>query len=333
MPGIVVVVVLSIYAGFVGMKTGFVKTPFVWKTAWQTLWAMKWEAAIPVVLLAGMGSGILRIHEASVFTAVYVLFVEVVIYRDINIKRDLPRVATESMTLVGAILIIMSCAIGFTAWMIQAEIPQRVLDWMQTLISSQFIFLIILNVFLIFIGMIMEIFTAIIVAVPLVLPLARAYGLDPYHFAIIFLLNLEIAYLAPPLGINLFISSIRFGRPVTYLYRSVLTFIAVLFAALMLVCYVPIITTWLPSMMKSDDMSEDTPADVARNDDKLAGQDFGMTNEDIAALDADAGSDEAADTLPDPVVDAGTGAAPAADEAKPAAAKAKPAKAAKKHAK
>ncbi|HEX7477142.1 MAG TPA: TRAP transporter large permease [Polyangiales bacterium] len=333
MPGIVVVVVLSIYAAFVGMKTGFVKTPFVWKTAWQTLWAMKWEAAIPVVLLAGMGSGILRIHEASVFTAVYVLFVEVVIYRDINIKRDLPRVATESMTLVGAILIIMSCAIGFTAWMIQAEIPQRVLDWMQTLISSQFIFLIILNVFLIFIGMIMEIFTAIIVAVPLVLPLARAYGLDPYHFAIIFLLNLEIAYLAPPLGINLFISSIRFGRPVTYLYRSVLTFIAVLFAALMLVCYVPIITTWLPSMMKSDDMSEDTPADVARNDDKLAGQDFGMTNEDIAALDADAGSDEAADTLPDPVVDAGTGAAPAADEAKPAAANAKPAKAAKKHAK
>jgi TRAP-type C4-dicarboxylate transport system permease large subunit len=122
-------------------------------------------------------------------------------------------------------------------------------DDSETLIGSKFVFLVVLNVFLIIVGMLMEIFTAIVVAVPLVVPLAQAYGLDPYHFAIIFLLNLEIAYLAPPLGINLFIASLRFGRPVTYLYRSVLVFIGVLFATLMLICYVPAIVTWLPDQL------------------------------------------------------------------------------------
>jgi C4-dicarboxylate transporter, DctM subunit len=131
--------------------------------------------------------------------------------------------------------------------LIQAEVPLKLLDVMQEMISSKLLFLLVLNVFLVIVGMLMEIFAAIVVVVPLVLPLVRAYGLDPYHFAVIFVLNLEIAYLLPPLGINLFISSIRFGRPVTTLYRSVLSFIVVLFVTLMVVSYVPSITTWLPS--------------------------------------------------------------------------------------
>lgn len=128
----------------------------------------------------------------------------------------------------------------------------RLLEIMQSMISSKVALLLVLNVFLVIVGMVMEIFAAIILAVPLVLPLARVYGIDPYHFAIIFLLNLEIAYLMPPLGINLFISSLRFGRPITQLYRSVWAFIAILFVTLMVVSYVPPITTWLPGWVHRD---------------------------------------------------------------------------------
>jgi tripartite ATP-independent transporter DctM subunit len=270
-PGLLVVAVLGVYAAFVGTRSNFTRIPFDRRRAFKALWVAKWEAAIPIVLLAGMFTGIVRIHEASALTAVYVLFIEVFIYRDINVRRDLPRVVVDSMTLVGAILIIVSCGISFTAWMIQAEIPNKLLDWMETLVSSKFLFLVVLNVFLIIVGMLMEIFTAIVVAVPLVLPLAAAYGLDPFHFAIIFLLNLEIAYLMPPLGINLFISSLRFGKPVTYLYRSVIVFIAVLFATLMLVCYVPSIVTWLPSKLH---VEEDITPESVRNE-QLPGDDLG----------------------------------------------------------
>jgi tripartite ATP-independent transporter DctM subunit len=254
-PGVLVVAVLGVYAAFVGIRAGFKKTPFRIKDAMRTLSDVKWELAIPVFLIAGYATGYMRIYEASIFTAIYVLIVEVVIYRDISVRRDLPRVAVDSMILVGAILVILACAMGFTSWMIQAEVPTKLLDFIQSIIKSRFIFLLVLNVFLIFIGMMMEVFSALIVAVPLMLPIAHAYGLDPFHFAIIFLLNLEIAYLAPPLGINLFISSIRFGKPITYLYRSVLTFIAVLFVTLMVVCYVPILTTWLPDKIKDDNIT------------------------------------------------------------------------------
>lgn len=343
-PGILVVVVLGIYGAMVGIKVGFTAVPFNFREAGRALWISKWEIAIPIVLLGGFGTGILRLHEAAVLTALYVLFIETVIYRDIDIRKDLPRVVVESMTLVGAILTIMACAVGFTGWLIQAEVPQRLLEVMQSMISSQFLFLLVLNVFLVIVGMLMEIFAAIVVAVPLVLPLARAYGLDPYHFAIIFLLNLEIAYLMPPLGINLFISSIRFGRPVTSLYRAVLMFIAVLFATLMVVSYVPIITTWLPSKVKSDDMSMQSaePMGAPSGGDNLDDKDFGLTGDDLDKLNADGGAaDAGAADAAAPAADAGApdAGAPAEDTgkhakkgkgAKPAKAKAKPSKSKKK---
>jgi tripartite ATP-independent transporter DctM subunit len=282
LPGILVVAVLAVYSGWVGAKSNFNKIPFNANRAWKALWEFKWEAAIPVVLLGGMFTGVLRIHEASAFTAVYVLFIEVFVYKDISIRKDLPRVIVDSMTLVGAILIIMACGIGFTAWMIQAEIPTKLLDFLETLIHTKVLFIVSLNIFLIIVGMLMEIFTAIVVAVPLVLPLAAAYGLDPFHFAIIFLLNLEIAYLAPPMGINLFIASLRFGKPVTYLYGSVLTFIGILFATLMIVCYVPSIVTWLPNQLH---IAEDINADTVKDDVLPDGADLGGI--DLSDLDDD----------------------------------------------
>jgi hypothetical protein len=234
-----------------------------------------------------------------------------VIYRDINLRKDLPRVVIESMTLVGAILTIMACAVGFTGFLIQAQVPMKLLELMQSLITSQFIFLLVLNIFLVIVGMLMEIFAAIVVAVPLVIPLARAYGLDPYHFAIIFLLNLEIAYLMPPLGINLFISSIRFNRPVTSLYTSVLSFIGVLFATLMVVSYVPILTTWLPSKVQSDEFQggEDIGAEPLGGDD-LKDEDFGLTGDDLDTKDggvADAAAAEGGSVAA--IGDGGTAAA------------------------
>jgi hypothetical protein len=149
------------------------------------------------------------------------------------------------------------------------------LNYFEQIISSKVVFLIVLNIFLLIVGMLMDIFTAIVVVVPLILPMAYAYGIDPYHLAIIFLLNLEIGYLTPPVGINLFISSIRFGQPITYLYRLVLPFIGVLMAALIIVSYVPIITTWLPSQLKIEDevrtLGGGYLADDAFGDDDLGG--------------------------------------------------------------
>lgn len=276
-PGFLVCGVLGVYAAWVGLNSNFNRIPFRWSDAWRTLWVAKWEAIIPIVLLVGMGTGVLRIHETSAFTAVYVLFIEIFVYRDVSIRKDLPRIVVDSMVLVGAILIILACGIGFTGWMIQAEIPTKLLEWIETLFDNKFLFLVTMNIFLIVIGMLMEIFTAIIVVVPLVVPLANAFGLDPFHFAIIFLLNLEIAYLMPPLGINLFIASLRFGKSVTYLYQSVLTFIAVLFATLMLVCYVPSIVTWLPNKLKiAEDIADmGDPGAMDPGEDLGGGIDFG----------------------------------------------------------
>ena len=184
-----------------------------------------------------------------------------------------------------------------------------------------------LNVFLIIVGMVMEIFTAIVVAVPLVLPLAAAYGLDPFHFAIIFLLNLEIAYLAPPLGINLFISSIRFAKPVTYLYRAVLVFIGVLFLTLMLVCYVPIIVTWLPSKLHIDERHQRGDGARRADADGLL-LDLNDLNDGKKDGGTDAGSDAGAKDKEADAKDEKAGAAGAGAAAAGAAAE-KPAKAAK----
>lgn len=250
LPGMVVMAVLAVYSAYISRNANVPRHPFRWKRAFATLWVAKWEVVIPVVLIAGIATGLLRIHEASAFTAVYVLFIELFIYRDIGVRKDLPRIVIESMMLVGAILVIMAAAIGFTGWMIQAEIPTALLTWMQKVMQSKVMFLLSLNVFLFIVGMLMDVFSAIVVVVPLILPMAYAYGVDPYHLAIIFILNLEIGYLTPPVGLNLFISSIRFGRSLGYVTRSVLPFIGILIITLGIVTYVPIITTWIPDKMK-----------------------------------------------------------------------------------
>lgn len=251
-PGIITVLALSAYAVSVGIRMKMPRTAFDSRQAFQTLWYAKWEVLLPVVLLGGMYSGLLRIHEAAAFTAIYVLIIEVWVYKDVTFRHDLPRIIRESMTLVGAILAILATAIGFTAYLIQAQVPMKILEAMEVLIRSELMFLLVLNVFLIAVGMLMDIFSAIVVVVPLIVPIANHFGVDPYHLGIVFLLNLEIGYMTPPVGLNLFISSFRFQKPVTLLYRAVLPFIGLLIVALLLTTYIPSLSTWMTGLIETE---------------------------------------------------------------------------------
>ncbi len=254
-PGLLTVITLCIYAGIVGTRAKVERVPFELKKAFQAVWESKWELGLPIVIVGGMATGLLRVYEASAFTGLYVLLVESFVYREIDLRKDLPRIIRESMTLVGAILAILSTAIGFTGYLIQAQVPMKLLAMMEVFITSKFMFLLILNVFLLLAGMVMEIFGAIFVVVPLIVPIATHFGIDPYHLGITFLVNLEIAYLAPPLGLNLIISSFRFGEPVTNVYRAVLPFIGVLAVTLLVTTYFPALSTYLPSLSSAQDLS------------------------------------------------------------------------------
>jgi C4-dicarboxylate transporter, DctM subunit len=254
-PGLLTVIALCTYASIVGQRSKVERVPFHFRNAAAALWESKWELGLPVVVVGGMATGLLRVHEASAFTGLYVLLIESLVYREISLRRDLPRIIRESITLVGAILAILSTAIGFTGFLIQAQVPMKLLAAMQVFITSKFMFLLVMNVFLLIAGMVMEIFAAIFVVVPLIVPIATHFGIDPYHLGITFLVNLEIAYLAPPLGLNLIISSFRFEVPVTRVYRSVLPFIGVLTITLVITTYVPYLSTYLPSLSKTQDLS------------------------------------------------------------------------------
>jgi tripartite ATP-independent transporter DctM subunit len=238
LPGILLVAALSIYNVFQAKRTQVPRTGFQVKELTLAIWEAKWELPLPFVVLGGIYSGYFAVSEAAAITAVYVLLVEVFIYRDIKIKA-LPEIMKKSMVLVGGVLIILGAAMGLTNYLIDAEIPMKLLDFFKTHIESRFLFLIVLNVFLLAVGCTMGIFSALVVVVPLLTPIGQAYGIDPLHLGIIFLTNLEIGASLPPLGINLFISSMRFERPVLKLYVASLPFIAILLLCLAVITYLP----------------------------------------------------------------------------------------------
>ena len=190
------------------------------------------------MVVGGIYGGIFTATEAAAVTAAYVLVVEVFIHREIKIFSDLPRVVRESMILVGAILVMLGSAMGVTSYLIDEQIPMKLFAFISTYVSSKIVFLIILNFFILVMNMV-EIFSAIIIVVPIIVPVALQYGVDPIHLGIIFLLNLEIGYMTPPLGLNLFLSSIRFNQPLTKVYRSVIPFFILLVLTLLLVTYLP----------------------------------------------------------------------------------------------
>ncbi|MEL6823905.1 MAG: TRAP transporter large permease subunit [Calditrichota bacterium] len=215
---------------------------------WQATKGAIWEIPLPMIVLFGIYGGWFTATEAAAVTAFYVLIVEVFIYKDISIFGDLPRIMKESMVLVGGILVILGAALGMANYMIDAEIPNAILEYMKQYVTSKFVFLLMLNIFLLIVGALMDIFSAILVIVPLIIPIAINYGVDPVHLGIIFLTNLEIGYITPPVGINLFISSFRFGKPITQLYSASLPFLLILLVALMIITYVPELSLFLVDM-------------------------------------------------------------------------------------
>ena len=203
------------------------------------MWEAKWDVALPAIVLGGVIAGIVTLVEAAAFTVLYALTFECFVHRTLGLSRDVPRVVVECGTLIGGFMIILGVALGFTNYLVIAEIPTQALEWSQAQIESPLVFLLALNVFLIVVGALMDIYSAIVIVVPLVLPMANAFGVDPVHLAVIFLANMELGYLMPPMGENLFLSSYRFKQPLIRIYRSTLPYTALLLVAVLLITYVP----------------------------------------------------------------------------------------------
>ncbi|HTR82804.1 MAG TPA: TRAP transporter large permease subunit [Bacteroidota bacterium] len=239
LPGILLVVILSVYSVRQGVSTHVQRHPFELPRVWKAVNGSAWEIPLPFLVIGGIYGGIFTATEAAAVTAFYVLVVEVFIYRDLKLFTDVPRVMKESMVLVGAILMILATAMGLTSFLIDQQVPQRLFELISAVISSKLIFLVVLNIFLIIVGMMMDIFSAIIVVVPLIIPIAKQYGVDPIHLGIIFLANLEIGYLTPPVGLNLFISSFRFEKSIGKVTLATLPFIVILLCALLAITYIP----------------------------------------------------------------------------------------------
>jgi tripartite ATP-independent transporter DctM subunit len=244
-PGILLVVLLSIYSIVKNIGAKIEIQKFSLQNLSRATLDAIWEIPLPFIIIGGIYSGIFTVIEASAVTAVYVFIVEFFIYRDLNIKKDLPRIMKESMLMVGGILIILASALGLTSYLIDEQIPMKIFEFIQKYISSKYTFLILLNLFLLIVGMLMDIFSAIIVVVPIITPIAKSFGVDPIHLGIIFLTNLEIGYLTPPVGLNLFISSFRFEKPIIKIYLAAIPFIIILFIALLLITYIPEISLFL----------------------------------------------------------------------------------------
>lgn len=243
-PGMLLVLAVAGWGASRGVRAGAKPTPFDKKRALAALWEAKWELFLPVVIIIGIFGGFATLVEASALTVLYALVVECFVYRDLSIRRDVPRVALESATLVGGFLIILGSALGFTNFLIHAEVPTRAVHWVQTYVESPLVFLLVLNLFLIAVGALMDIYSAIFVIVPLIAPMGVAYGIDPVHLGIVFLANMELGYLMPPMGENLFLSSYRFKQPLMRIYVSTGPYVLIIAAVVLLVTYVPALTLW-----------------------------------------------------------------------------------------
>jgi len=244
-PGFLMIALLSIYSVNRMRKVHTHHEVFSWKVAWKAIREAVWEIPLPFIILIGIYTGLFTVTEAAAVTAFYVLIIEVFIYKDVDLKKGLPKVMRESMILVGGILVILSAALGLANYMIDAEIPMQILAWMKKLITSKIAFLLVLNVFLLVVGALMDIFSAIMVVVPLIVPIATNFGVDPVHLGIIFLANLGIGYSTPPVGMNLFIASFRFEKPVLKLYGATIPFLIILLISLAMITYIPELSVWL----------------------------------------------------------------------------------------
>lgn len=246
LPGTLMVVLLAGYSYWVNRHGRASAATPSWGELSGALWAAKWELPLPFVVLGGIYSGFFAVSEAAAVTALYVLGVEVLIMREIRIGQ-LPRIIREAMVLVGAILVIVGMSLASTNYMIDIGVPQRLFALISGYVDGPHAFLAALLVFLLILGAILDIFSAIVLVVPLILPIAVEYGVHPIHLGIVFLAAMELGYLTPPVGLNLFISSYRFDRDIAEIYWATLPFLLVLLVCVIVIAYLPALSLWFLS--------------------------------------------------------------------------------------
>jgi C4-dicarboxylate transporter DctM subunit len=244
LPGMLMLVLLSGYSLWINRHNRKPLKSFSWKEVGGALNEAKWELPLPIVVRGGIYSGFFAVSEAAAVTALYVLVVEVFILREIKFK-ELPTVMRESMLLVGGILIILGVSLASTNYMIDAGVPQALLGYITEFVSSQASFLFLLFIFLLILGAILDIFSAIVLVVPLILPIAAQYDVNAFHLGIVFLSAMQLGYLTPPVGLNLFIASYRFDRPIMNVYSATFPFLIILMLSVLIIMYWPGLSLWL----------------------------------------------------------------------------------------
>jgi tripartite ATP-independent transporter DctM subunit len=244
-PGILLVALTALWGIRVGPRHPPCEGGFDLQKARAAAWGAKWELLIPVIAITCLFGGFATPVEASAITALYAFVVETFVYRDLKLSSDLPRVMSQCGLLVGGVLLILGVAMGFTDYLFTANVPERLVSWGREFIRSPWIFLLMLNLFLLAVGCLMDIFSAIVVVAPLIIPIAREFGIDPVHLGVVFLANLEVGFLTPPVGMNLFLASYRFNKPMSEVIRSVLPMLPVLLLGVGIITYVTGVTTLL----------------------------------------------------------------------------------------
>ena len=242
-PGLIRVGMIGSWAVWQGKVQSVSKHNFNLTKIISALKNAKWEAMIPFFVLFGIFGGYTTLVETASLISVYIFIIEFVIYKDLKFN-DLRKIILDCSTLIGGVLIILGVAMGLTSYLVDAQIPLHLLEWVKSTISSKFVFLLMLNIFLLAVGCLMDIFSAIIIVVPLITPLGAYFGIDPIHLAIIFIANLELGFLTPPVGMNLFLSSYRFEEPMSNIYKSTLPFFVVMLLSVIAITYIPILSTW-----------------------------------------------------------------------------------------
>lgn len=246
LPGMVLLILTAALGVWLGPRRVATRTRFSSAEVGKAIWQAKWELLLPVVCLVSLFGGFATPVEASAVTALYAFLTQTVIHRDLGLVKGVPRVMIECGLVVGGVLLILGVAQGFTNYLIFEQVPDRAVEWVIASVESRLLFLLLLNLFLIAVGCLMDVYSAIVVVAPLIIPIGTAFGVDPLHLGIIFLANLELGYLTPPVGMNLFLSSYRFDKPVTTVWRSIVPFLIIQFIGVLLITYIPVLTTLIP---------------------------------------------------------------------------------------
>jgi C4-dicarboxylate transporter, DctM subunit len=249
LPGSLMLGLMAMLAVQQGLATGASRSQFTAGEAAAALWNAKWEVLLPVVVLTSLFGGYATTTESAAIAALYALIVQRFVQRGLPSFGAVVRVMRDAVTLVGGVLIILAVAVGLTSYLVDAQVPTRLVEWAQTNIQSQFMFLLALNGFLLIVGCLMDIFSAIIVVVPLIVPLAQVYEVHPVHLGVIFIANLELGYLTPPVGLNLFLASYRFDRPLLEIAKASLPMLLILALGVLLITYVPALTLGLLQLL------------------------------------------------------------------------------------